>query len=68
MGKQKLKNLFRLRLYDLTDAIQHCLENNFTGIINNLGEEKPYAEYDIVEMPDVWDKLLTLKPHDKYSK
>lgn len=67
MCKQKLSNVFKLRIYDLNDVLQHCVENNFTGIVNNLCEV-PHQEYNTNDLPEVWKHLLTFKPYEKYSK
>lgn len=67
MIKQRLSNLFKLRMYDITDVMQYCIENDIKTIVNDL-MDKPHREYEVKDLSDVWKSLLTLKPYDKYSK
>lgn len=67
MSKQRLSNLFRLRMYDLNDVIQYCIENDVKTITNDL-EEKPHTEHEVRDLHGVWKTLLTHKPYDKYSR
>lgn len=67
MIKQRLSNLFKLRMYDITDVMQYCIENDIKILINDL-MDKPYEEYEVRDLSDIWKTLLTLKPYDKYSR
>lgn len=67
MIKQKLSNLFKLRMYDLNDVIQYCIENDIKTITNDL-QESPCCEHEVRDLSIVWKNLLTYKPYDKYSK
>ncbi|NDB86343.1 MAG: hypothetical protein EB127_27145 [Alphaproteobacteria bacterium] len=67
MNKQKLSNLFKLRMYDINDVIQYCIENDIETIVNDF-EEKPSTEHAVRDLHLTWKTLLTLKPYDKYSK
>jgi len=67
MIKQKLSNLFKLRMYDLNDVMEYCIENDIKVITNDL-QESPCCEHEVQELYIVWKNLLTYKPYDKYSK
>jgi len=67
MSKQRLSNLFKLRMYDVTDVIQYCIENDVKTVVNDL-EEKPHKEHEVRDLHTVWKGLLNFKPYDKYSK
>jgi len=67
MNKQRLSNLFKLRMYELNDVIEYCIENDIKQITNDL-VEKPYSDHEVRDLHLVWKTLLTFKPYDKYSK
>ena len=66
MSKQRLSNLFKLRMYDVNEVIQYCIENDISTITNDF-EEKP-SDHEVRNLHSVWKSLLTHKPYDKYSK
>ena len=67
MSNQRLSNLFKLRMYDLNDVIQYCIENDIDTITNDL-VELPYSEHKVRDLHGVWKALLVHKPYNKYSK
>jgi hypothetical protein len=67
MNKQRLSNLFKLRMYELNDVIQYCIENDIKTITNDL-QESGHTDHEVSDLRAVWKTLLTFKPYDKYSK
>ncbi len=66
MNKQRLSNLFKLKIYDVEDVIQYCIENDIDIITNDF--EDTHTQYGIKDIHMVWKTLLRLKPYNKYSK